>query len=73
VTVIDNIGNYKKLTEFIRKGGNSAKEVRFLLNIQGKFGIIPIAIEMAVLAENRTFSYQQIHAKKVQSQKGKVR
>jgi hypothetical protein len=24
------------------------------------------------IAENRTFSYQQIHAKKVQSQKGKV-
>jgi hypothetical protein len=35
----------------------------FLVDFSLKFGIIPTAIEMADLAENRTFSYQQIHAK----------
>ena len=39
------------------------KKVRFLLNIPREYGIIQTAIEMADIAENRTFSYQQIHAK----------
>ncbi len=52
------------------------KKVRFLLNIPREYGIIQTAIEMADIAENRTFSYQQIHAKissKFKSEKAKVR
>jgi hypothetical protein len=54
VTVIDNIGNYKKLTGFIEKVGNSAKIVCFSLNIPGEFGIITNSHSNGSLAENRT-------------------
>jgi len=48
----------------------------FLLDFCLKFGIIQTAIEVADIAENRTSSYQQIHAtisSKLKSEKAKVR